>query len=239
MDSLLIGICESSTNDTDLMIQYLKIAEACLSMKLEIRTFSTGKSLLDSYRPVFDILFLNLPVPDVDSKFILEEIRQRDALVNIILTSETNDLFSLGYEYSAKNYLLKPLWYSKILGEIKKHLADESILTKPYIWIYNQQGIYKLYLNKLRYIETSNRKLLLHYENKQICYNGQLADFQKNLSSDFFRCNNSYIVNINYVGQVKPDISRYKIYLVTGEVIPLSRNKKMQLLSKLKNLEDC
>lgn len=234
MKNLLIGICESSATDIDLMIQYLKIAEACLSMDFDIHTYSTGKSLLDSYCPVFDIIFLNLPLPDVDSKTLLEQLRQRDAYVSIILTSETSELSPIGYEYSAKNYYVKPLWYSKILTELKNHLADDNILFKPYIWISNQQGIYKLYLNKLRYIETSNRKLIFHYRSEQISYNGQLTDFQKKLSDDFFRCNNSYIVNINYIEQIIPDISRYKIYLVTGEHIPLSRSKKKKLTEILK-----
>ena len=234
MKNLLIGICESSTTDLDLIIQYLKVAETCLSMNFEIRTYSTGKALLDSYGPVFDIIFLNLPIPDMDSKTLLDQLRQRDTYVSIILTSETSESFPMGYEYSAKNYFLKPLWYSKILTELKNHLTDNTILSKPYIWISNQQGIYKLYLNKLRYIETSNRKLIFHYQNEQLSYNGQLTDFQKKLSVDFFRCNNSYIVNINYIEQIIPDISRYKIYLVTGEHIPLSRSKKKRLIEILK-----
>ena len=238
MKSLLIGICDSSATDTELMIQYLKIAETCLSMNFEIRTYSTGKSLLDSYCPVFDIFFLNLPIPDMDSKILLEQLRQRDAHVSIILTSETSELYPIGYEYSAKNYFVKPLWYSKILTELKNHLADDTILSKPYIWLSNQRGNYKLYLHKLQYIETSNRKLVLHYGNEQIYYNGQLADFQKNLPADFFRCNNSYIVNINYIEQIKQDISRYEVCLVTGEHIPLSRNKKKQLLLKINDSEN-
>ena len=227
MNNLLIGICESSTNDTELMIQYLKIAETCLSMNFEIRTFSTGESLLNSYRPVFDVLFISLPVSDMDSQSVLEEIRQRDAYVSIILTSKTNELFSLGYEYSANNYLVKPLWYSKILGEIKKHLADETILTKPYIWISNQQGNYKLYLHKLRYIETSNRKLILHYGNEQIHYSKKLFFFEQLLTKyNFFRCNNSYLVNMKYIDKIEKDINRYTIHLITGEKLPLSRCKK-------------
>lgn len=234
MKNLLIGICESSATDVDLMLQYLRIAESCLSLNFDIRTYSTGKSLMDSYCPVFDIIFLNLPMPDVDPKTLLEQLCQRDAYVSIILTSQTSEYFSIGYEYSAKNYFVKPLCYSRILNVLKKHLVDDTILFKPYIWISNQQGIYKLNLNKLRYIETSNRKLVLHYGNDQIYYNGQLTDFQNNLPTDFFRCNNSYIVNINYIEQIASDINRYKIYLITGEHIPLSRSKKKKLSEILK-----
>lgn len=229
MKPLLIGICESSATDAELMIQYLKIAETCLSISLEIHTYSTGKAFLDSYRPVFDVIFLNIPMPDMDSKTLMEQLRQRDANVSIILTSKTSELYPLGYEYSAKNYFVKPLWYSKILGELRKHIADETLLSKPYLWISNQQGDYKLYLHKLQYIETSSRRLVFHYGNELIYHNGRLADFEQQLPVDFFRCNNSYIVNINYIEQIHQDLNRYSISLITGEEIPLSRNRKRAL----------
>lgn len=229
MKSLLIGICERSVANTELIIQYLKIAEACLSMNLQVRTFSTGKSFLESYHPIFDTLFLNLPMPDVDSKTLLERIRQRDTHVNIVLFSQSTELFPLGYEYSAKNFFVKPLCYSKILNELKKQLADETVLSKPHIWISNQHGDYKIYLHRLRYIETCNRKIILHYGNEQIYHNKSLSEFQKNLPTDFFRCNNSYIININYIGKILQDLSRHVIYLVTEEQLPLSRKKKSEL----------
>lgn len=230
MKSLLIGICDSSATDTELMIQYLKIAETCLSMNFEVRTYSTGKSLLDSYCPVFDIFFLNLPIPDMDSKILLEQLRQHDAHVSIILTSETSELYPLGYEYSAKNYFVKPLSYCKILTELKRNMIDKKEITKPYIWYSDKHGEYKIYLHKLRYIETDSHQLILHYENEHLYVKGSLSDFHHKLpSNSFYRSNNSYIVNVNYIEKIKKDISRYCIFLITGEKIPLSRDKKMTL----------
>lgn len=120
MNTLLIGICESSTADTELMIQYLKIAETCLSIKFKICTYSTGKSLLDSFCPIFDIIFLNLPLSDIDSKTLVEQLRQRDAHLSIILTAETNEFFSVGYEYSAQNFFCKTFMVFKNIKRIEK-----------------------------------------------------------------------------------------------------------------------
>lgn len=235
MNTLLIGICESSTADTELMIQYLKIAEACLSMNFKICTYSTGKALLNSFCPIFDIIFLNLPLSDIDSTTLVEQLRQRDAHLSIILTAETNEFFSVGYEYSAQNYFVKPLWYSKILNELKKYLANQIVFSQPHLWISNHQGDYKIYLHKLQYIETSNRKLIFHYGSELLSHNGSLNDLERKfLDCNFFRCNNSYIVNINYIEKIVKDISRYSIHLITGEVLPLSRNKKRVLAEMLR-----
>ena len=230
---MVIGICESAISDNELLIQYLNIAEACLSIEFKIYTYATGASLLDSYRAVFDIIFLNVPISDMDTQILISKLRKQDEHVRLILMSKNSDLFFLGYEYNASNYFIKPLRYPRILSEIKKYLSDGKALERSNLWISTQQTKYRLYLYKLRYIETSNRQLLIHYGNEKIQYHGNLVDFQLQLSTNFFRCNNSYIVNVNYIERVQKDISRYTIHLITGEQIPLSRNKRRELMEIL------
>lgn len=234
MKHMVIGIWESAISDSELLIQYLNIAEACLSIEFKVYTYTTGASLLDSYRAIFDIIFLNVPISDMDTKILISKLRQQDKHVRLILTSKNSELFFLGYEYNAINYYIKPLRYPKILSELKKYLSDGKLPERPNLWISTQQTKYRLYLYKLRYIETSNRQLLIYYGSEKIQYHGNLIDFQHQLPNNFFRCNNSYIVNVNYIEQVQKDISRYTIHLITGEQIPLSRNKRreqMEILS--------
>lgn len=115
--------------------------------------------------------------------------------------------------------------------ELKNLLTDEQILNRPYVWASNQKATYKLYLYKLRYIETCNRQLIFHYENEKINIIDKLSDFENRLSEfHFFRCNNSYLVNIDYIDRIEKDLNRYVILLITGERIPLSRNKKKELI---------
>ena len=52
----------------------------------------------------------------------------------------------------------------------------------------------------------------------------------------FFRCNNSYIVNLNYVASIVPEGDRYNIRLTTGEVIPLSRSRYHEIRDRLDRL---
>lgn len=230
MKNLLIGICESSDVDTELLIQYLEIAEVALGMTFEIRTYTAGEDLLQTYCPVFDILFLNLPVSDMDSEKLLAQIRQRDSLVQIILISKSSDLYRLGYEYNARNYFTKPVWYRHIYHELERLFSEDHLCRRPYLWVSNQQGNYKIYLHKLRYIETSNRQLSFHYGNKEIYICGKISDFEEKLvSGRFFRCNHSYLVNLDYIETIQKDVNRYSISLISGETVPLSRDKKREL----------
>ncbi len=224
MNDILIGICEKTPSDMDLLVQYLKIIETSLGMHFNIQTFSQGTELLNVYQPIYDILFLNLPMADIDAETFILQIRQKDSFVHIILLSESNDYFQIGFEYSASNVFKKPLSFFKILNELKKCLSDERNFRKPHLWLSTQNGEYKLYLHKLRFIETGNRQLELHYGNELFFSNGKLSDFASYLTSqNFFQFNNSYIVNVNYIEKIEKDINRYIIHLVTGEKIPLSQ----------------
>ena len=230
MKNLLIGICGNSESDTELLVQQLKIAEAAFDMDFEIRTYATGEDFLKSYCPVFDLLFIEFPVSDMDSERLLSKIRRCDSLVQMILISNSNALYHLGYQYGARNYFTKPLWYRNIYHEMQKVLAEQNLLGRPYLWISNQHGDYKLFLHKLRFVETSNRQMKFHNEDQIFYINGKLSDLEIQLASGrFFRCNNSYIVNVDYVEVIEKEFHRYCLKLITGEVVPLNRDRKREL----------
>lgn len=238
MKNILIGICDHSDYDTKTLVQYLKNIETTLDTHFSVHTYSNGIDLLNAYRPIYDILFLNIPMLDIDAETVISKIRQKDALVHIVLVSGSCEFLRLGFRYNAANYFDKPLRYSMVSNELNKFLSDEQILQRPYLWLSTQHGEYKLYHHKLRFIETCDRQLKLHYENELFFYNGKLCDLEEQLTTlNFFRCNNSYIVNTNYIEKIEKDLSRYTIHLVTSEKIPLSRNKKNILKELLFSLD--
>lgn len=227
MKNLCIGIYETFDDNPEMLTQCLKIAETTFNMTFEIHRYSSGADLLQNYRPDFDLLFLEISTPDIDREELLTKIRKRDSLVEIVLLANSNRFYRLGYQYDARNYLVRPVRYRHVYHELEKLFAEANIFKRPSLWISNQQGNHRLYLQKLRYIETSGRQLCLHYGNEEILIYGKLSYFEKQLPADqFFRCNHSYLVNMDYIEMIEKDYNRYRIELVTGEIVPLSRNKK-------------
>lgn len=237
MKKIFIGICEHSSEDLRYLIQHLEIIQLSLNMDFEIFAHTTATDFLSSYRPIFDILFLNIPFFDIDTECFVSELRKRDPHVRIIFISHFHDLYPIGFKYSAKNYYVKPLHHTNILNELKQSVNEYRLITAPHIWVSNKNIDCKLYLHQLRYIETYNRQLIFHYGNEEYNICGKISDFEKSLAnSQFFRCNNSYLVNINYIEKIQKDVHRYLIYLITGETIPLSRHKKRELIALVNSL---
>lgn len=109
--------------------------------------------------------------------------------------------------------------------------------SSPYFLLASyKQHYYRIQYAKLRFIETGTRDLVFHYENREITISGSLSDYERELPKQvFYRCNNSYIVNLHYIDEIIPDGSRYKLHLSTGESIPLSRNKFQECIQKIQD----
>lgn len=236
MNTITIAICDASKADRNSLLRYLKKSEQELNRTYEIHIFSSGVKLLENPGSVFDIVFLDAELPDMSSRDLAKRLHECNRHLYLVFLSSSPESFSIGYEYNAKNFLLKPLNYLHILKEMKKFLNYEYLLSESFLWISNQNGMFKIYYSRLRFIETDYRHLLLHYDNMVFRHPARISEFEAGLSKDmFFRCNNSYIVNLRYVESIIPDGNRYRIRLFTGEILPLSRNKYRDITKRLQD----
>lgn len=238
MKTLSIGIYESSYTDCQTLIRYFGTIESIFGISCKIQIFDTESNFLRNYRPVFDIFLLNIDFMILYEHEILTAFRKIDPKVHLVLMSHSHKVFSIGYKFEANNCWQKPVRYTYVFNEIKKMLNCDHLLSEPYLLFSEQKSIHKMYYRKLRYVETGGRQLIFHYDGELLTHLGTLLDFERELCpKTFFRCNNSYLVNINYVEDILPDSHRYRIRLITGEEIPLSRNKKKGLIELMRNYQ--
>lgn len=113
-------------------------------------------------------------------------------------------------------------------------LQIDIAVSEPFLWLTTRKGHFKLYYSKCRFIETDGRSLIFHCEGSILRKNGKISSILEKLPDRlFFLCNNSYIVNLNYINVIIPDGDRYSILLRTGEKLPLSRSRYQECLSAL------
>lgn len=117
MTSLFIGICENVNKDCEILLQYLRNIEDTLQIHIDVRIYHTGTDFVRNYSPSFDIVILDMNVPDMPGEKIVRSLREMDKDVHLILTSDTEDVFSIGYHYDANICWTKPLCYKKILNQ--------------------------------------------------------------------------------------------------------------------------
>lgn len=79
-----IAAVDDNPHDLQLLQNYLKTYEENSKESFRISCFSDGKELLTDYRPVFDIILMDIEMAQIDGMTAAEEIRRTDKNVVII-----------------------------------------------------------------------------------------------------------------------------------------------------------
>lgn len=160
-----------------------------------LNIYSTGEELLKNYNQGADIFILDIQMDEITGMDVARKIREIDKnKPEIIFTTSIIEYIQEGYEVRAYRYLLKPIQYD----DFKKHILsciDEVI---------NKRDKFVLLENKI-------------YETKMT-----MDKIEKELKNhNFYRCHKSFLVNINYVENIK----QYVAILDNKEEILVSRHR--------------
>lgn len=220
---LIIGICDEEAAVRILLNRYIDKLKGDLDEPVQLLSYSNGEKLLHNYQLEIDLLFLEIPFKELNGIEIAKRLRKIDQNVRIIiLTTRMNHVLE-AYEADASGYLLKPLSYERFYKEVSDVLSEKSSIWGHYLVEKNNSGIYKIYLKSIKYIETRDRRTVIHTEDGDIISQKQLKDHELRLPGKaFVRCHTSYIVNLGYFHS----LAGSDIRLITGEILPVSRNRK-------------
>lgn len=226
-----IAVCDDEKNFVNQIRDILVSYGEEIGESVCIKEFYNGMALLEMYDCKFDIVFLDIKMPELDGVKVAEEIRKRDSYVTIIFLTSLLGRAIDGYKVAASNFLIKPVGKKKLTKEIDKWLKGKIESKQECLLVENRTGQYKIPVSSLRYIETYNRNLLIHTDNKAIvCCNRKLKDLKEQLEKyGFAQSHKGFIINLSYVDTTGAN----EITLVTKEVIPVSRAMKKEFMKQL------
>ncbi len=104
--------------------------------------------------------------------------------------------------------------------------AEEKFFLKT------QEGIFSIQLSDIIYLETHNKAVVLHTVQRDYVIYKKIYEFEEKFCSrDFFRCHNSFLVNLEYVESVR----NMNITMMDNNKtnIPVSKYRKEELLKRL------
>lgn len=93
----------------------------------------------------------------------------------------------------------------------------------------NAEGLRKIYIKDIVYIETNLRNTLVHTSSECIRSNRTMKQYLALLGEEFVRCHTSYIVHMHYVERFGSE----EWELSTGKCIPVSRYRRTYVKEKM------
>lgn len=227
-----IAICEDEVSQQIQIKQFLdKILN---NIEYEILMFNCGEELINNYPKDIDIFLLDIQMDKINGMDVARNIRKIDKnSVEIIFTTSVVEYIQEGYEVRAYRYLLKPIKFE----ELKKHILAciEEIQNKKdqYLIIEGKGEIYKIDINNITYVEVQKKDMIVHTVERDYEVKMSLEKIEKELSNyKFFRCHKSFLVNLNYIENIK----QYIAILENGDEVSVSRHRFKEFKAEFLNI---
>lgn len=227
---MLIAVCDD--NEVFLSVIREKIDNILNThkMKHEVVLFRSGNELLERITTTsFDIVFLDIDMPDINGKQLAQKLRTaaRNKFKLVFVSDYNNEVFST-FQYNIESFIPKcrlDEFLSEELLRIIEILKNEK--GEEFTFRYNDNnrcGIVAVFVSDIMFIETLGGKIYLHTANKK--YELLNYKFEKIKSQfikyDFVDIHRTCFVNVAYISAVGKD----QVILRNGMQLPLSRRKK-------------
>jgi len=226
---LRIAVVEDDPSALAQIQQFLSQYQLERGAALTVYPFRDGGELLADYRPVYDIIFLDIEMPRVDGMTAAETIRRTDRNVVIVFITRMAQYAVQGYSVGALDFVLKPLSYYTFCVKLDRAVQLVDRRRKSHVMLPLPDGAVRLDTRQIYYVEIQDRRL--HYYTDQGVYTlrGSMKQAESQLAGrHFVRCNYWYLVNLFHVTEVKRDVA-----VVAGHELEISRRTRSAFLSAL------
>ena len=208
--------------------------KSCLNKLLidtdyDINTFSDGRILLNRFEECpFDIVFLDIEMPEIDGITLARKLRAASDSVFIVFLTSHIEYALEGYEVNALRYLTKPADPNKV-KEIIRYVQDKQNNAHQII-IKSEGEDILIDINDIIYMESMDKNVRIVTSKEEYITRYNLSDYEEQLKNfGFFRIHRGYLISLNKVKRiVKNDV------VMDNEItLPISRNNVKTLKDTL------
>ena len=231
----------------------LKLTEPYKNKITILGAFKTvNEGLLATKKLNPDLVFLDVEINDKTGFDYLEEVKNVD--FHVVFTTAYDKYAVKAFKFSALHYLLKPIDvddFLEILNRLNVDVSFRKVNQKIDAFLHNQRvrdsekritinttrDCVILHVSDIVYCEsTINYTTLVTKNNEKITSSKTLKKYEELLNSaGFYRVDQSYLVNLQYVKKYTKGKPAYAI-MTNGIKIKVSLSKKEGFFKALNNL---
>lgn len=225
---LTIAICDDNKYIHTIMKRYIEDYAAQHGITCEVISFDSGKELIEKKPiPVFDMLFLDIEMPELDGIETARSLNKRGAGYKIIILSGCVERFKDAFKIGAFRFVTKPIEKEEIF-EVIEDVRSSRIGYKK-LQLYRNGKSYTVFQKDIFYIMVDKTSTYIYTKKFEFRSEKTLAWWEQELDTRlFFRCHKTCIVNMGTIDQIKKDIILY-----SGERVLVSRRRQTELEKRL------
>lgn len=194
-----------------------------------VTEFDNAVTFLGNYHAEYDVVFLDIQMPNLDGMQAARRLRQLDPQVPIVFITNMAQFAIDGYSVGALNFLLKPISYPLFASTLRRVVAEVERSRDSFIILKVEGAMRKQRVSSIRYVEVVHNRLVFHTDEGNFEVWGSLKDIETKLPQGVFsRCNNCFLVNLREVKSIKG----YSVF-VGDEELQISRPRKKAFVQDL------
>lgn len=234
-----IAICDDDYNAID----FLKANIELQNNKDEITVFVSSVEMTPEKMKEFDLIFLDIEMPETDGMELANLLRKRQeadsvspfgSLPLLVFVTGYKEYMGRAFGVFAFAYLVKPVsdqMFRRTYNGAKKYIdsmhKEEAVLS-----IKNAGKTYTIILSDMKYVESMNRKNIIHFKNgDELEYYGSMNALETKLDQRFFRIHKGYIVNMACIQKY----DRSSVTVERDEVLLLSKYRYREFVDAYLN----
>lgn len=199
-----VAIVEDTQSEADVLKQYFSRYGTEKGTEFKVSHFTSAEKFLDKYRPIFDLVLMDIGLPKMGGMEAAARLRELDQATTLIFVTNMAQFAVRGYEVDAFDFVVKPVSYSNFALKLQRCLNKLGTRTDTEVIIPISDGLYRISSSQIKYIEISGHKMIYHTTNGTIKAYGNLKEVESVLNDRMFvRCNSCYLVNLNYVFAIR------------------------------------
>ena len=170
----------------------------------------------------YDIILLDIVMPQINGMDAAKEIRIYDKVTNIIFLTASPEFAVDSYVVDAFYYALKPIWKDKLFAVLDKVLAELHNQTAPNILAKCKSGLTRIPLHMLEYAEVLGRTIHYHLVNGIVLEEtGVMAKLEPVLLAypRFAKPHRAFIVNLDCIDV----LALREVKLYSNAAIPVAK----------------
>jgi len=245
MLNLKIGICDDDMiycNDIASQLdRYMMTYDVNISYQIYIHASDIVR-IYDTPGK-FNILFLDIEIPEINGLILAEKVKKIDPHVFIIFVSNYPEYMQDSFRIHPFYYLIKPLTDTTFIETMNDIIFTIEREYKLVTLLHTDKAEETINIKDIRYIDVADGKkglLCFHFFNHSTLTKGKLTDWSNKLSDfDFYRCHRGFLINMSHIHYFEPGTA----IMDNGGKVPLSRSKEKKLkevysnnIVRLKNL---
>ena len=224
-----IAIVEDEAAVREQLAGYVQRYTRQYGTQFEVTMFTDGVEILEDYRPVYDIIFLDVEMQHLDGMETARRIRELDSDVLLIFITNMAQYAIKGYAVGALDYVLKPVPYFAFSQQLQKAVNQLAKRTRHYLAVPVDGGMRRLDAATIYYIESEGHRVHFYTEDGDFSAPGALKALEEKLTGRLFaRCNSGYLVNLAQVSGVQQNTVQ-----VGPHELQISRPKRRAFLAAL------